>query len=1004
LQAIQLVAIACKQAPTNRVNLILKANWNKRDAARGDPSGGLGALGDKNGCHALCSVFQSSPGVLVGSRLSIKELHRSSSTRSEGPCLWRPSREKPTMALRLVFHIVILFGLGASAVAQVSPATPGTSRVTYRWEATNSLLLPPSPSGFGSFLVISDLSRGSTFLQYTETRPDTTYGTNTTVGSHLYYVAAPARRDPSLSTKLTVVTHSFLPAEVIRPSITSQPASQEVMAGSNVTFAVGATSAISGLTFQWQKNGANLAGSTGVTLALRAVTAADQGNYTVVVGNGSAAVTSNPATLKVNPLPTVPTGDFGTFKLEPFGSPNPGGGSIADTAIIVTIPKVLKKDFVFLGNTGPSVTQYFTRLADYTIDGAVMLPRRLVPAGKPTGEALGVVFYEAQAVFGAGAAALITSLTGSGSVTPGEVRVSDFLLYAIKTVREKNYMIFRYRFMLAVGGPAQGHAAAGTRYARTSIMDAFSLDFHVGPLVENSTLNASVDDVDWDKAGYVASTAATGPLSARIVGLHMTPGWDSWLDADGLSSADYRAFNTALQLAPKNIVDVQTRLLGTFGTGNLGHANWTTTLSGEQVAQPAGRTSSEVLDARAQQLEAENAAAGGVPLQLSFWAVLPTGGQYPAGGGTGSSGSAGPLGSNPAGPSITAQPRSQVAVPGGAATFTLGATGATAYQWKKNDVAIAGATTSTLGLRNVTAADSGLYTALVRNAAGEENMTTPVTLNVSLIAAARLPNLSIRTRLGTEPLIIGFTVGGSAVVGAKPLLVRAIGPSLAQFGVSSVADDPMLQIFSGSSTLTQNDNWGGTPALTAAFVGAGAFALEPTSKDAAVATSLVPGSFTIHVGTVTTRPGIVLAEIYDLYPQNESSERTPRLTNLSARSHAGTGDDVLLVGFAVDGVASRTVLIRAVGPSLAQFGVNGVLLNPQLELFRSDGSALRSNDDWAGTTELSSTFAQVGAFPLAGPSRDAALLVTLEPGTYTAKVSGVGATAGTALIEIYEVR
>ena len=61
------------------------------------------------------------------------------------------------------------------------------------------------------------------------------------------------------------------------------------------------------------------------------------------------------------------------------------------------------------------------------------------------------------------------------------------------------------------------------------------------------------------------------------------------------------------------------------------------------------------------------------------------------------------------------------------------------------------------------------------------------------------------------------------------------------------------------------------------------------------------------------------------------------------------------------------------------------------------------NDNWGGGSSLAAAFTQVGAFALAPDSRDAALLVTLEPGNYTVQVSGAGGTTGVALVEVYEV-
>jgi hypothetical protein len=109
---------------------------------------------------------------------------------------------------------------------------------------------------------------------------------------------------------------------------------------------------------------------------------------------------------------------------------------------------------------------------------------------------------------------------------------------------------------------------------------------------------------------------------------------------------------------------------------------------------------------------------------------------------------------------------------------------------------------------------------------------------------------------------------------------------------------------------------------------------------------------------------------------------------------------VLIVGFVISGPRPQTVLLRAIGPSLAAFGVTGALADPRLELFAGQDHLL-ANDDWGGSATLAAVAAQSGAFALAAGSRDAALVATLAPGSYTAQVSG--AATGIALIEIYEV-
>jgi hypothetical protein len=142
-----------------------------------------------------------------------------------------------------------------------------------------------------------------------------------------------------------------------------------------------------------------------------------------------------------------------------------------------------------------------------------------------------------------------------------------------------------------------------------------------------------------------------------------------------------------------------------------------------------------------------------------------------------------------------------------------------------------------------------------------------------------------------------------------------------------------------------------------------------------------------------------IVEVYDADGSASS------LVNLSCRARVGTGADVLIAGFVISGSESKRVLIRGVGPTLSTLGVPGTLADPQLHVIRQGAPAatatVASNDNWDAA--LASTFSGIGAFGLTAGSRDAALVVTLPPGSYTAQVSGVGNTTGVAIVEVYEL-
>jgi hypothetical protein len=129
-------------------------------------------------------------------------------------------------------------------------------------------------------------------------------------------------------------------------------------------------------------------------------------------------------------------------------------------------------------------------------------------------------------------------------------------------------------------------------------------------------------------------------------------------------------------------------------------------------------------------------------------------------------------------------------------------------------------------------------------------------------------------------------------------------------------------------------------------------------------------------------------------------------TNLSTRSRASSGEEAMVAGFVIGGSRSKTVLLRAVGPTLKDFGLESALLDPQLQLLNSANIALKVNDNWGSAYEaaqLPGAFGRVGAFSLPAGSKDAAMLVTLAPGLYTALVTPATGSAGTALVEVYEM-
>ncbi len=170
----------------------------------------------------------------------------------------------------------------------------------------------------------------------------------------------------------------------------------------------------------------------------------------------------------------------------------------------------------------------------------------------------------------------------------------------------------------------------------------------------------------------------------------------------------------------------------------------------------------------------------------------------------------------------------------------------------------------------------------------------------------------------------------------------------------------------------------------------------------------IPSLQSFHAGTylvsAANTAGSVTSDPFELSPV-AADLSDARLLNISTRARAGVGADVVIPGFVVSNEGPKRFLVRAIGPGLESFGVEGFLTDPEMRVFR-EGLELFANDDWGdvqGTTEVEAATSAVGAFPLAPGSSDAALLVTLGPGSYTVRASGPEEETGVVLVEVYEV-
>jgi hypothetical protein len=257
-------------------------------------------------------------------------------------------------------------------------------------------------------------------------------------------------------------------------------------------------------------------------------------------------------------------------------------------------------------------------------------------------------------------------------------------------------------------------------------------------------------------------------------------------------------------------------------------------------------------------------------------------------------------------------------------------------------------------------------------------------------------NISTRLPVGTGDniLITGFIVSGPAG-STKKVIVRAIGPST---NVAGALADPTLELHDGTGALiARNDNWrltqlgGIITADQVADIQASTVAPANDLESALIAT-LAPGSYTAQIRGANNSTGIGVAEAFDL-----SLGSLAKLANVSTRGFVQTADNIMIGGFIVLNNPVK-VVVRAIGPSLTAFGVQGALGDTTLELHGGDGALILANDNWKEAANMSDIQAS-GLAP--GNELESAILITLQPGNYTAQIRGKGNTTGVGVVELF---
>lgn len=320
--------------------------------------------------------------------------------------------------------------------------------------------------------------------------------------------------------------------------------------------------------------------------------------------------------------------------------------------------------------------------------------------------------------------------------------------------------------------------------------------------------------------------------------------------------------------------------------------------------------------------------------------------------------------------------------------------------------------------------DAGTYQLEVIAPAGS-TQTAPARVTVTPAApSSRLINVASRAPSGAsaDTIIAGIVLSPApaAAAATRRLLFRAVGPTLRTFGVADADPDPTLVIYdSANREIARCDNWDSAgdvaDRVAAATTSLGTFPLPPGSRDAALVLDLAPGAYTAHLLAANAGAAASPVGLVEIYDASAAGSVGPRIANLSTRCRIGLGDQILIPGIVVTEGSAR-LLVRGLGPALRQHGITDALLDPEITLY-AGSTPIAYNNDWsipaavplpaasggaANPPSVSQAAQLAGAAPLASGSRDAALVVTLPPGSYTLHVrSRQPQQTGVAIAEVF---
>lgn len=783
-----------------------------------------------------------------------------------------------------------------------------------------------------------------------------------------FKAALPAKFDLSLG----FWAYALQSVSTYPPAIAVQPQGQTATSGATVAFTVLAD-AEPAATYQWYKDGVALVGSTGASLTLANVSPHQAGSYHVRVTNPHGSIDSAAASLVVStsPPPTGPVviqpqplpGASGPLNLG-AGSLQPAGGGAAD----LLAATVFRERYLAAGRSGILIS---------------------APVRRGSWQALATahaVAYLGLAANGANAVAVGESgaiaVTADGNQWTAVSSPAGNTLRAVASGSGRWIAVGDAGTILTSTEPTvawQTGASGTSNRLLAAGYDEVTEQWYVGG--EGGTLRSSLAGQVWAFETFPAGGALAAIAFHRFdeqysVGLIATEDGEVWIrrtresewtrDQSPAASSWYAAIAT-----PQGHL-----LAGSSGVWErLANGAWEQRLPGTTAWRAMALEPKLQEDLLAPKrpafiaVGADGIVQAGAVSSTSFSVVHPHAGLAP-----------------------------RVGEPFTLRAFTNYDQGAPysfpEFIWTKDGATVpsSNAWTKVLTFDPLRETDLGKY--VHRTKSNDAVVSAPFVMGAGRTGG--LTNLSVRANAGAgeETMIAGFILDG----GDLPLLVRGIGPGLTQYGVQQVVPDPGLVIRDQSNEITRNDDWHqetSAAAIAAAGARLGAFPLADGARDAAVHRSFAPGVYSAQVLAGTR--GVALVELY----ADAGSTGRGRLRNISARVRVTNGEGALIAGFVIQDRPTK-LLIRAVGPGLAAYGVQQVLSDPVLSLWR--GQALvAANDRWDETagTEIEAAAADVQTFPLLPGSADAAMVVTLEPGSYGAQIASADGTPGIALVEVY---